>query len=109
MERLNTGLQAKRLRITSPAALPYKTKIKKFEEIKKVLDFAIGLWYNIQRCSNVTHKYTLYAPVAELADAHGSGPCARKGMGVQVSPGAPLKTADGNAYFRQLFCIAESI
>lgn len=30
--------------------------------------------------------------MAELADAHGSGPCARKGMGVQVSPGAPNKT-----------------
>ena len=26
----------------------------------------------------------LYAPVAESADAHGSGPCVRKDIGVQV-------------------------
>lgn len=29
------------------------------------------------------------ARVAELADAHGSGPCAREGVGVQVPPRAP--------------------
>ena len=28
--------------------------------------------------------------MAKLADAHGSGPCAREGMGVQVPPRAPL-------------------
>ena len=27
--------------------------------------------------------------MAELADAHGSGPCAGNGLGVQVSSGAP--------------------
>jgi hypothetical protein len=30
------------------------------------------------------------AEVAELADAHGSGPCARKGVGVRVPSSAPL-------------------
>src|SRR5438270_10633246 len=30
------------------------------------------------------------AVVAELADAHGSGPCTRKGVGVRVPPSAPL-------------------
>ena len=29
-----------------------------------------------------------FAPVLELVDWHGSEPCARKGVGVQVSPGA---------------------
>ena len=29
------------------------------------------------------------AIVAELADAHGSGPCTRKGVGVRVPPSAP--------------------
>jgi len=29
--------------------------------------------------------------LAELADAHGSGPCASNGLGVQVSQGAPPK------------------
>ena len=27
--------------------------------------------------------------MAELADAHGSGPCTRKGVGVRVPPSAP--------------------
>src|SRR5436190_20785407 len=31
------------------------------------------------------------AEVAELADAHGSGPCTRKGVGVRVPSSAPLK------------------
>src|SRR5437773_12339118 len=30
------------------------------------------------------------AEVAELADAHGSGPCARKGVGVRVPSSAPF-------------------
>ena len=29
------------------------------------------------------------AEVVELADAHGSGPCTRKGVGVRVPPSAP--------------------
>ena len=29
--------------------------------------------------------------MAELADAHGSGPCTRKGVGVRVPPSAPTK------------------
>ncbi len=33
----------------------------------------------------------MFAPVAELADAHGSGPCAGNGLGVQISSGAPKK------------------
>ena len=31
----------------------------------------------------------IYADMAELADAHGSGPCESNFMGVQVSQGAP--------------------
>src|SRR5207253_4213305 len=31
------------------------------------------------------------AGVAELADAHGSGPCTRKGVGVRVPSSAPIK------------------
>src|SRR6185369_10487902 len=31
------------------------------------------------------------AEVAELADAHGSGPCTRKGVGVRVPSSAPMK------------------
>src|SRR5882724_9816724 len=34
----------------------------------------------------------LRAEVAELADAHDSGSCARKGVGVRVPPSAPLVT-----------------
>ena len=30
------------------------------------------------------------AGVAELADAHGSGPCTRKGVGVRVPSSAPM-------------------
>jgi hypothetical protein len=33
---------------------------------------------------------TLFAIVAELADAHGSGPCTRKGVGVRVPSMAPI-------------------
>ena len=33
-------------------------------------------------------SYDLDAPVAELADAQGLGPCVRKGVWVQVPPGA---------------------
>src|ERR1700722_31519 len=36
-----------------------------------------------------TTEYSL-AEVAELADAHGSGPCTRKGVGVRVPSSAPL-------------------
>ena len=35
-----------------------------------------------------TDQYSL-AEVAELADAHGSGPCTRKGVGVRVPSSAP--------------------
>ena len=31
-----------------------------------------------------------FAEVAELADAHGSGPCTRKGVGVRVPSSAPF-------------------
>src|ERR1700746_3963098 len=31
------------------------------------------------------------AEVAELADAHGSGPCTRKGVGVRVPSSAPIR------------------
>jgi hypothetical protein len=34
------------------------------------------------------------AEVAELADAHGSGPCTRKGVGVRVPSSAPVQTAN---------------
>ena len=35
-------------------------------------------------------RRTLRAEVAELADAHGSGPCTRKGVGVRVPSSAPI-------------------
>ena len=35
--------------------------------------------------------FSRYAVMAELADAHGSGPCARKGMEVRVLLAAPKK------------------
>src|ERR1700691_6302705 len=34
-------------------------------------------------------RRTFRAEVAELADAHGSGPCTRKGVGVRVPSSAP--------------------
>jgi hypothetical protein len=34
--------------------------------------------------------------VAELADAHGSGPCTRKGVGVRVPSSAPLFESSNN-------------
>jgi hypothetical protein len=37
----------------------------------------------------------LSAEVAELADAHGSGPCTRKGVGVRVPSSAPMIFARG--------------
>src|SRR5271167_2719278 len=41
-----------------------------------------------------------HAEVAELADAHGSGPCARKGVGVRVPSSAPdSKRTANNAGF----------
>jgi hypothetical protein len=36
------------------------------------------------------------AEVAELADAHGSGPCARKGVGVRVPSSAPIPNLSMN-------------
>lgn len=33
----------------------------------------------------------LQAGVVELVDTHDSGSCARKGMGVRLSPSAPIK------------------
>jgi hypothetical protein len=40
------------------------------------------------------------AEVAELADAHGSGPCTRKGVGVRVPSSAHLNTLFfNNLYF----------
>ena len=40
------------------------------------------------------------AEVAELADAHGSGPCTRKGVGVRVPSSAPnrLQVIENNVY-----------
>ncbi len=35
-------------------------------------------------------RLTFCAEVAELADAHGSGPCTRKGVGVRVPSSAPV-------------------
>ena len=34
--------------------------------------------------------HNVRAEVAELADAHGSGPCTRKGVGVRVPSSAPI-------------------
>ena len=37
--------------------------------------------------------------MAELADAHGSGPCASNGLGVQISSGAPPKKVQLNRLY----------
>jgi hypothetical protein len=37
--------------------------------------------------------------VAELADAHGSGPCTRKGVGVRVPSSAPATFLSKNLAF----------
>ena len=39
----------------------------------------------------------IQAIVAELADAHGSGPCTRKGVGVRVPSMAPRFPVDGTS------------
>jgi hypothetical protein len=39
------------------------------------------------------------AEVAELADAHGSGPCTRKGVGVRVPSSAPATFLSKNLAF----------
>jgi hypothetical protein len=39
--------------------------------------------------SSVSGSFVSRAEVAELADAHGSGPCTRKGVGVRVPSSAP--------------------
>src|SRR6266496_5642500 len=38
------------------------------------------------------------AEVAELADAHGSGPCTRKGVGVRVPSSAPVRTRSFDSF-----------
>ena len=56
--------------------------------------FFLCLCYNHFRC----------AGMAELADAHGSGPCARKGMEVRVFLPAPNKRT-GFIIIPRLFCL----
>ena len=60
-------------------------------------------------CGNLAKS----ARVAKLADAHGSGPCAREGMGVQVPPRAPLSPPRDagkapNFWFRAFPCVGRS-
>ena len=43
----------------------------------------------VAACSAERAEHVSRAEVAELADAHGSGPCTRKGVGVRVPPSAP--------------------
>lgn|GEM_PF-3111778 len=51
----------------------------------------LGKMFNVAfRVSGCSERESL-ARVAELADAHGSGPCAREGVGVQVPPRAPTQ------------------
>jgi hypothetical protein len=40
--------------------------------------------------SRIRESAVTRAEVAELADAHGSGPCTRKGVGVRVPSSAPI-------------------
>ena len=47
----------------------------------------------LQGGSTPPRKEKSLAEVAELADAHGSGPCTRKGVGVRVPSSAPLKAS----------------
>ena len=44
------------------------------------------------------------AEVAELADAHGSGPCTRKGVGVRVPSSAPAIVLDF-AMAKEIICL----
>src|SRR5580693_4212866 len=43
--------------------------------------------------SSISGSFVSRAEVAELADAHGSGPCTRKGVGVRVPSSAPTSSA----------------
>ena len=45
--------------------------------------------YFLSQSAGVCLAPHLQAEVAELADAHGSGPCTRKGVGVRVPSSAP--------------------
>ena len=47
----------------------------------------MGTCYN---ASFNSPKKIMYAEVAELVDAHDSGSCVRKDVGVRVSPSAPV-------------------
>src|ERR1700691_1313332 len=50
----------------------------------------ILLWFSPERwLARVARNRITIAIVAELADAHGSGPCTRKGVGVRVPSSAP--------------------
>ena len=59
--------------------------------------YARRLLQSISRVDLASDRFVRHAPncslqvaeVAELADAHGSGPCTRKGVGVRVPPSAP--------------------
>ena len=48
------------------------------------------------------------AEVAELADAHGSGPCTRKGVGVRVPSSAPSHSAYPNKINKSCMDIGDS-
>ena len=47
-----------------------------------------------------------HARVAELADAHGSGPCARKGVGVQVPPRAHFTPSAESGLTALIWCLS---
>ena len=69
-------------------ALAFRGNSKK----KKHIDKIVALWYhNGGKASKILFGFpygSLSADVAELADAHGSGPCEREFMGVQVPSSA---------------------
>ena len=70
------------------------------------LSFATAFAFKYAVCSDLTQQaafarleiaaelaeslFRVRAEVAELADAHGSGPCTRKGVGVRVPSSAPI-------------------
>lgn len=56
-----------------------------------------------QPCKNSERKIK-YAPVAELADAYGSGPYFREEVQVQFLSGAPQKARFYRAFYFAILC-----
>ncbi len=76
---------------TSAAGGRYSECEKVQRSKSKILGTANGLAGAADNIAVEKNRNYNSAPVAELADAHGSGPCAGNGLGVQISSGAPRR------------------